>query len=83
MIIRATCLVLATGIGLLTLTAHAGGPVIIEGEEPPLVAGDRDQKSNLLPILIGIGILAIIAGSGGSNGGTICNGDTTPTTPDC
>lgn len=79
---------LATTIGtafLLTAPVHAGGPVILEGEEPPLVAGNTDRKPNILPVLIGIGILALIAGSGGGSSvpGAICNGDDTPTTPGC
>lgn len=82
--IRTTLLASAVGIAaLLTAPVHAGGPVVIEGEDPPLVAGDRDRKPNILPILIGVGILALIAGSGGGDSGAICNGEETPTTPGC
>lgn len=68
----------------LSGVAYAGGPVI-EGEEPPLVAGDRfEKKPNIVPFLIAAGIIAIIASSGGGDGPTeTCYGDPDPVDPGC
>jgi hypothetical protein len=56
----------------------AGGPIIIE-ETDDLVASNIDDRPNILPILIGIGILALIASGGG--GSDVCNGDEGPVDP--
>lgn len=76
--LKLTAITIATGIALLTGPLHAGGPVL-EGEEPTIVSPDHDRKIGVLPILIGIGILAVLAGSGG---GDVCYGDDPAPTPD-
>lgn len=52
--------------------AYAGGPIITE--EPPIadVRPQGDGGKWVVPVIVGIGILAIIAGGGGSN--CTCNG---------
>ena len=59
---------------LLATPLHAGGPVIIETEEPPIadVRPQGDGGKWVVPVIVGIGILAIIAGGGGSD--CTCNG---------
>lgn len=52
--------------------AYAGGPIITE--EPP-IADTRPQGDGgkwVVPVIVGLGILAIIAGGGGSD--CTCNG---------
>lgn len=66
---------LLTAAILAAAPAYAGGPVIIE-ETDDVVASNSDDRPNILPILIGIGILAIIASGGG--GSDVCNGDESP-----
>lgn len=57
---------------LLATPLHAGGPIITE--EPPIadVRPQGDGGSWVVPVIVGIGILAIIAGGGGSD--CTCNG---------
>jgi len=52
--------------------AYAGGPIITE--EPPIadVRPQGDGGKWVVPVIVGIGILAIIAGGGGSD--CACNG---------
>lgn len=52
--------------------ALAGGPVIVE--EPPIadVRPQGDGGKWVVPVIVGIGILAILAGGGGSD--CTCNG---------
>ncbi len=47
--------------------AYAGGPIITE--EPPIadVRPQGDGGKWVVPVIVGIGILAIIAGSGGGS----------------
>jgi hypothetical protein len=66
---------LLTAAILAAAPAYAGGPVIIE-ETDDFVASNSDDRPNILPILIGIGILAIIASGGG--GSDVCNGAESP-----
>ena len=72
MVLKHTLLTAATGIALLTNPVWAGGPVITE--EPPIAAvrPQGDGGKWVVPVIVGIGILAIIAGGGGSN--CTCNG---------
>lgn len=71
--IRTTLLTAATGIALLlTAPANAGGPIIEDTESAPVVV-ERQRPNALLPILIGIGILAIIASGGGGSDDCQCN----------
>ena len=53
---------------LLATPSFAGGPVIVT-EEPPIadVRPQGDGGSWIVPVIVGIGILAIIAGSGGGS----------------
>jgi len=53
---------------LLATPLHAGGPVIVT-EEPPIadVRPQGDGGKWVVPVIVGIGILAIIAGSGGGS----------------
>ncbi len=76
---RLTLPIAALAIAAAVNPLHAGGPVL-EGEEPTIVSPDHDRKIGVLPILIGIGILAILAGSGG--GSDVCNGDEPAPTPE-
>ena len=58
---------------LLASPAFAGGPIITE--EPPIadVRPQGDGGKWVVPVIVGVGILAIIAGSGGGSDCT-CNG---------
>ena len=58
---------------LLASPAFAGGPVIVT-EEPPIadVRPQGDGGKWVVPVIVGIGILAILAGGGGSD--CTCNG---------
>ena len=53
--------------------AYAGGPIITE--EPPIadVRPQGDGGKWVVPVIVGIGILAILAGGGGGSDCT-CNG---------
>lgn len=66
--LKTTLLTAATGIALLTSPVFAGGPVIVT-EEPPIadVRPQGDGGKWVVPVIVGIGILAIIAGSGGGS----------------
>ena len=79
MTIRLHLLAALTGISLLALPAHAGGPVIIEdaAEVAPLV---RSHNNRLVPILFGIAVAAILLGGGGDSP---CNTPDEPTEPGC
>jgi len=57
---------------LLASPAFAGGPIITE--EPPIadVRPQGDGGKWVVPVIVGIGILAILAGSGGAD--CTCNG---------
>ena len=59
---------------LLATPSFAGGPVIVT-EEPPIadVRPQGDGGKWVVPVIVGIGILAIIAGGGGGSDCT-CNG---------
>ena len=69
--IRLTTLTLITTLAVPYI-AQAGGPIITE--EPPIadVRPQGDGGKWVVPVIVGIGILAIIAGGGGSN--CTCNG---------
>ena len=58
---------------LLASPAFAGGPIITE--EPPIadVRPQGDGGKWVVPVIVGIGILAILAGGGGGSDCT-CNG---------
>lgn len=58
---------------LLATPSFAGGPIVTE--EPPIadVRPQGDGGKWVVPVIVGIGILAIIAGSGGGSDCT-CNG---------
>lgn len=59
---------------LLASPAFAGGPVVVT-EEPPIadVRPQGDGGKWVVPVIVGIGILAILAGGGGGSDCT-CNG---------
>jgi hypothetical protein len=62
MTLRATLLAATIGTAFLFTQAHAGGPVVIE--EPEDIVAPQ-PKRNLLPWIIGAGVvIAIIASSG-------------------
>ena len=65
--IRYTLITAVTGIALLlTAPVYAGGPVILE-DKADLVQDDRDRNGAwIVPLLVGIGIIAILSGNGGS-----------------
>ena len=65
---RETILAAVTGIALLiSAPVQAGGPVIIE-DKADLVQDDRDRNGAwIVPLLVGIGIIAILSGHGGSS----------------
>ena len=67
--LKQTLLTAATGIALLTNPSFGGGPVIVTTEEPPIadVRPQGDGGKWVVPVIVGIGILAIIAGSGGGS----------------
>ena len=62
---RETILAAVAGIALLiTAPAYAGGPVILE-DKADMVEDDRNGAW-IVPLLVGIGIIAILSGNGGS-----------------
>ena len=58
---------------LLATPLHAGGPVIIETEEPPIadVRPQGDGGKWVVPVIVGVGLLFLLS-RGGSDGGSDC-----------
>ena len=70
--IRLTTLALIAALAVPYI-AQAGGPIV--AEEPPIadVRPQGDGGKWVVPVIVGIGILAILAGGGGGSDCT-CNG---------
>ncbi len=77
---KTTILAIATGTALLlTQPVQAGGPVIVEDD---FVAEARPSSEGrwVIPVIVGIGIIAYLASKGGSS--DVCNGDEPAPTPE-
>lgn len=70
---------LTLALGALTFTscvANAGGPVITQEEPPEKLRDSRREGAWVVPV-VGLLILgAVLIGSGGDDGGVVCQGDT-------
>lgn len=65
---RETILAAATGIALLiTAPVHAGGLVLSEEDATVAEARPSSEGNWILPVLVGIGIIAILSGKGGGD----------------
>ncbi len=69
-----TILAAVTGIALLlTAPVQAGGLVLSEEDATAAEASPSSEGNWIVPLLVGIGIIAILSGKGGSS--VVCYGD--------
>jgi hypothetical protein len=58
-------LILATVLSFSASTAFAGGPVVVPDEgEPDVITTGKSGSGKLLPLILGIAVIAAVAGSG-------------------
>lgn len=58
-------LILAAALSVSASAAFAGGPVVIADEgEPEAMVVKKSGSGNLLPILLGVAVIAAVAGNG-------------------
>jgi hypothetical protein len=58
-------LILAAALSMSASVAFAGGPVVVPDEgEPEVITQKKSGSGAILPIVLGIAVLAAVAGSG-------------------
>lgn len=57
-------LILAAALSVSASVAFAGGPVVVPDEGEPQVVVGPSGSGKLLPLLLGIAVIAAVAGSG-------------------
>ncbi len=58
-------LILATALSFSASVAFAGGPVVVPDEgQPDVISNGKPKSGALLPVLLGVLVIAAVAGSG-------------------
>ncbi len=57
-------LILATALSFSASVAFAGGPVVVPADGEPEVVIGKSGSGKLLPLLLGVLVIAAVAGSG-------------------
>ena len=58
-------LILAAAISFSSSVAFAGGPIVVPDEgEPEVIETKRSGSGMILPVILGIAVIAAVAGSG-------------------